>query len=108
MHPEIEEILMNFDFENPLPEAFVLQNAEQILNYMDDINIERTSKFEYTPAESLYILWNVEGLEFHIECLKSGAILYTFRSYQFGKAFGSDTIDKFIPRLESYLLAGMC
>jgi len=42
MHPEIEEIIMNFDFENPLPEAFVLQNAEQILNYMDDINIERT------------------------------------------------------------------
>lgn len=108
MHPEIEEIIMNFNFENQLPEAFVLQNAEQILNYMDDINIERTSKFEYTAAESLYILWNVEGLEFHMECLKNGLILYTFRNRAFGNVFGTDPISRFIPRLESYLLAGIC
>lgn len=108
MHPEIEEIIMNFDFENPLPEAFVLQNAERILNYMDDINLQRTSKFKYTPAESFYILWEVEGLEFHIECLKNGLILYTFRNKAFGNVFGTETISQFIPRLESYLLAGMC
>jgi hypothetical protein len=108
MHVEIEEILLNFDFENPFPASVVLKNAERILYYMDDINVERTGKFEYTPAESLYILWNVEGIDFHIECLSNGYILYTFRSYQFGKAFGSDTIDQFIPRLESYLLAGIC
>ncbi|MBB3055321.1 hypothetical protein [Mucilaginibacter gotjawali] len=99
---------MNFDFENPLPKAFVLQNVERILNYMDDINIERKSKFEYTPAESFYILWEVEGLEFHIESLKNGLILYTFRNKAFGNVFGTETISKFIPRLESYLLAGMC
>jgi hypothetical protein len=108
MHPEIEEILLNFDFEHPFPEAFVLQNAAQILNYMDDINIERTSKFEYTAAESLYILWNIEGLEFHIECLKNGLILYTFRNKTFWNIFGTDSISQFIPRLESYLLAGIC
>ena len=108
MHPEIQEILNNSDWEYPVPSPLVLQNAERILNYMDDIYTERTEKFEHTPAESLYIMWNVEDLEFHIECLKNGRILYTFRKNGQGKAFGSDTISQFIPRLERYLLAGIC
>jgi len=37
MHPEIAEILIDFDFEYPFPEPVVLQNAGRILNYMDDI-----------------------------------------------------------------------
>ena len=108
MHPEIEEILNNLDAEHPVPAAIVLQNAERILNYMDDIYVERTEKFEYTPAESLYIMWNVEGLEFHIECLKNGSILYTFRKGGNEKSFGSSNIYEFIPRLERYLLMGIC
>jgi hypothetical protein len=108
MHPEIEEILNNLDPEYPVPDGLVLQNAERILNYMDDINVERTSKFEHTPAESLYILWEVEGMEFHIECLKNGRILYTFRKTEYYRSHGADLIEQFIPRLESYLLAGMC
>ena len=108
MHPEIEEVLSNFDVEYPFPSPLVLQNAERILNYMDDIYVERTEKFEYTPAESLYIMWNVEDLEFHIECLKNGHIRYTFRKNGVGKAFGTDTIGNFILRMETYLLSGIC
>jgi len=108
MHPEIAEILIDFDFEYPFPEPVVLQNAGRILNYMDDIYVARSEKFEYTPAESLYILWNIEGLEIHIECLKNGRIQYTFRKNGSGRAFGSDPIDAFIPRMESYLLTGIC
>jgi len=108
MHPEIEDILKNCDPESAFPTADAVINAERILRYIDDINIERTGKFEYTAAESLYIPWMVEDMEFHIECLKTGRILYTFRKDGYYKAFGSDAIDQFIPRLESYLLAGMC
>jgi hypothetical protein len=108
MHPEIENILNNLDPEYPVPTPLVLQNAERILNYMDDIYIKRTGKFEHTPAESLYIMWNLAGLEFHIECLKNGRILYTFRKGASGKTFGSVAIDKFMLRLEGYLLAGIC
>ncbi|HAL81566.1 MAG TPA: hypothetical protein DCO83_04475 [Mucilaginibacter sp.] len=108
MHREIEDILINLDFEYPFPSPAAMQNAERILDYMDDIYVERTGKFEYTPAESLYIIWNVEDLEFHIECLKNGRILYTFRKNGIGKAFGTDTIWHFIMRMESYLLSGIC
>jgi len=102
-HPEIEEIL-NSTGPEFAPNAMMLQNAEKLLNYIDDINLERTGKFEATPAESLYLLWNAEDLEFHFECLKNGKILYTFRKGGYGKASGSNTIDEFIPTLESYLL----
>jgi hypothetical protein len=108
MHPEIEEIVNNLNAECAVPEPIVLENAARILNYMDDINVERANKFEYTPAESLYICWMVEDLEFHIECLKNGRILYTFRKPEYYKAFGADPIDQFMRRLENYLLAGIC
>ena len=107
MHPEIDEILNNLDLEYPVPLPAVLNNAERILNYMDDIYVERSGKFEHTPAESLYIMWSMEGLEFHIECLKNGDIMYTFRKGNMGKLYGSVTIDEFMPLLQSYLLAGI-
>jgi hypothetical protein len=107
MHPEIDDILNNLDLEYPVPSPVVLNNAQRILNYMDDIYTERTGKFEHTPAESLYICWKVEGLEFHIECLKNGNILYTFRKGVLGKSYGTETIDEFMPTLQNYLLAGI-
>jgi hypothetical protein len=107
MHPEIDEILNNLDLEYPVPSRAVLNNAERILNYMDDIYVERRGKFEHTPAESLYIMWAVEGLEFHIECLKNGLIQYTFRRGRLGKLYGSGTIQEFMPLLQGYLLAGI-
>jgi hypothetical protein len=107
MHPEIDDILNHLNMEYPVPSLEALKNAERILNYMDDIYVERRSKFEYTPAESFYIMWNVEGIEFHIECLKNGLILYTFRKRRLESVYGSRTIDEFMPLLQGYLLAGI-
>ena len=101
-HPEIEEILNGPCFF--IPGAVMLQNAETLLNYIDDINLERNTKFEQTPAESLYLFWAVEDLEFHIECLYDGRILYTFRKNGRGRANGCVAIDEFIPILQDYLL----
>jgi hypothetical protein len=102
-HPEIEEILSTAP-EFFIPNAGMLQNAEALLNYIDDINLEGTGKFEPTPAESLYLLWSAEDLEFHLECLSDGRILYTFRKGGYGRANGCLSIDQFIPVLQDYLL----
>lgn len=104
MHPEIIEILNSTD-----PDVFnlnyiILKNAEILLNYIEDINLERTGKFEVTPADSLYLLWNVEEWDFHIECLKNGRILFTFRKNGYGVIYGSNTLNQFITLLEKYLL----
>src|ERR1700733_5914708 len=107
MHPEIVEILNNLNLEYPVPSQAMLTNAAHILNYMDDIYVERRGKFEQTPAESLYIMWAVEGMEFHIECLKNGLMLYTFRKGRLGKLYGSGTINEFMLLLQGYLLAGI-
>ena len=104
MHPELIEILSNSDWSTFPVNSAILQNADSILNYIEDINLERTGKFEFTPAESLYLLWNVQDWDFHIECLNNGKILYTFRKNGYGKTFGSTTIDEFILLLEKYLL----
>jgi hypothetical protein len=53
-------------------------------------------------------MWNLEGLEFHIECLKNGAILYTFRKGKLGKMYGTANIDYFLLLIRNYLLAGIC
>jgi len=103
-HPEIEELLNSGSPFYFTPNAAMLQNAEMLLNYIDDINLERTSTFEFTPAESLYLVWNAEDLEFHLECLNDGRILYTFRKGGYGRANGCLTIDKFLPLLQDYLL----
>jgi hypothetical protein len=107
MHPEIDDILNNLDLDYPVPSPVVLSNAARILTYMDDIYVERIGKFEHTPADSLYIRWQVEGLEFHIECLKTGLIAYTFRKGKPGTRFGSATINSFMQLMQYYLLAGI-
>jgi len=106
-HPEIEEILNSTGPEFFTPNTVMLQSAGKVLNYLDDLNLPRTGKFEPTPAESLYLLWEAGNLEFHFECLKNGRILYTFRKGGFGKASGFSTIDDFIPMLENYLLVSI-
>ena len=104
MHLEIEILLNNLPAESVLPDAVVLQNADKLLDYMEDINLERNEKFEFTPAESLYIRYNVGSWEFHMECIKNGKILYTFRKGRYGIDYGSSQIDRFLPKLEKYLL----
>jgi hypothetical protein len=106
-HPEIAEILSSTGPGFFTPNAVMLHNAEILLNYIDDINLERSGKFEPTPAESLYLFWNAGDLEFHFECLMNGRILYTFRKSGYGKASGTSTIDRFIPMLESFLLTSI-
>lgn len=103
-HHEIEEILNSINPEAFIPNTMMLRSAGKVLDYLDDLNLPRTSKFELTPADSLYLLWDVQDLEFHFECLKNGRILYTFRTNGYGKASGFSTIDEFIPMLENYLL----
>ena len=107
MHPEIVAVLNDLDQECSVT-PITLRNAERVLNYIEDIILERTGKFEVTPAESLYLLWNIADWELHIECLKNGRILYTFRKSGYGKACGSLGIGEFIPYLERYLLTGIC
>ena len=104
MHSEIEILLNDLPAEFGFPDAIVLQNAEKLLDYMEDINLERNEQFVFTPAESLYVSYNVGDWEFHMECIRNGKILYTFRKDQYSIDFGSCHIDRFLPKLEKYLL----
>jgi hypothetical protein len=108
MHPEIEAVLNNLYPDQLVPDNSTLVNAEKVLNYIEDINLERTGKFELTPAESLYLLWEIENWDLHIECLNNGNILYTFRKGGFARTCGSAAIHEFIHLLEKYLLMGIC
>src|SRR5258708_37204074 len=107
MHPEIQAALTGAEYNFPAPNAITLQNAEKLLNYIEDINLERTSRCMPTPSQSLYILWSVEDWEFHMECIKNGRVLYTFRKGGREEAKGSYLLDQFIPQLERYLLIGI-
>lgn len=108
MHPEIEAVLRNKSNEDGIPNNITIANAEKLLNYICDINIHRTGRFELTPADSLYLLWQVGQWEIHMECLKNGKISYTFRKNGYGKANGIMLVDEFISLLERYLLTGIC
>jgi len=104
MGSKIEAFFTKADREYPYPNAVALQNAERLLNYIQDINLEGPDKFVPTPSDSLYLLWSVEEWQFHIECIKNGSILYTFSRGGHKEASGSYTLDEFIPQLEKYLL----
>ena len=108
IHPELKTILNSTPAEFSVPNAAVLKNAQAILGYIEDINLERNNKFELTADESLYLLWEIGESELHIECLKSGKILYTFRKYGIGKACGSCPANEFMQLLEKYLLTAIC
>ena len=107
MHPELEAAIIKADHKYPALTAITLRNTEKLLNYIDDINLERPEKFVPTKSQSMYILWSVEDWEFHMECIKNGSILYTFRKGGFEEASGSYPVEEFIPQLERYLLMGM-
>lgn len=108
MHPEIAAVLKNMDDEDNFPNYITIANAEILLHYIEDINIHRNNRFELTPADSLYLLWQVGQWEIHMECLKNGKILYTFRKSGYCKATGTAFVGQFIKLLEKYLLTGIC
>ena len=107
MHPQIVAALTEVDQHYPVPNAITLQNSEKVLNYIEDINLERPGRFIPTPAQSLYLLWSVDDWEFHIECIKNGNVVYKFCQAGSEKASGNYMIDEFISQLEKYLLLGV-
>jgi hypothetical protein len=107
MHPEIEAALTRARKKYPAPSLIAMQNAEKLLSYIEDINLERTGKFVPTASQSLYMLWNVEDWEFRMECTKDGSILYNFRKDGKEEARGLYPVDQFIAHLERYLLLGV-
>jgi hypothetical protein len=106
MHPEIKAALTNSE-QYPAPTDVTLQSAEKLLNYIEDINLERTGKITPTPSQSLFVKWNVEDWEFYMECIKNGRIRYIFRKGGHEEVSGNDPVEKFIPQLERYLLIGV-
>jgi hypothetical protein len=107
MHPEIEAVLKNAGNEDNTLNDITIANAEKLLNYIEDINLQRTGKFELTPADSLYLLWQIDNMEIHMECLSNGKVLYTFRNKGRSNASGISPVDEFIYLLEKYLLTGI-
>lgn len=107
MHPQIEAALTTANHKYPVPSAIALKNAERLLNYIEDLNLQRPGKFVPTQSQSFYILWSVEDWEFHMECIKTGRIIYIFSKAGHEEASGSYPVDEFISQLERYLLIGM-
>ena len=107
MHPQISSTLNWANPYSPKPNDIVRDNAEKVLNYIEDINLERSGKFVPTATESLYMLWNVEDWEFHMECAKNGRVIYNFCKSGNERASGSQPVDKFINYLQGYLLMGV-
>ena len=104
MHPEIKAEIIDFEHDYPALSVLTRQNADRVLAYIDDLNLERTGIFMPTPAQSLYIMWSVDNWEFHMECMQSGKILYTFNNAGKEETSGTKPVDEFIGQLESYLL----
>jgi hypothetical protein len=107
MHPEIEAAIIDVEHNHPDLNAVTLHNAELLLTYIEDLNLARTGIFMPTPAQSLYIMWSVNSWEFHMECIKSGNILYAFNHAGKEEISGTKPVDEFILQLETYLLKSM-
>ncbi len=107
IHPEIIAALTELDQYYSAPNAITLYNTEKLLNYIEDINLEKPNRFIPTPAQSLYLLRSIDDWELPIECKKNGPILYTFCKSGLEKAWGNYSLNKFIPQLEKYLLSGL-
>ena len=107
MYPELKTVFTMSGDACPNPDATVIKNSERLLDYICDLNLNRPDKFVPTPSQGLYIHWNVEDWEFHMECVKNGSILYTFRKWGLEADSGSYPFDEFIPRLEKFLLMSM-
>ncbi len=104
MHPQITAVINKVNPYNPKPNNVAQNNAERVLNYIEDINLERDVRFKPTPAGSLAIAWKIDDWEYQMECVKNGYIVYTFTKSAYEKASGCVLYDDFIPQFEKYLL----
>ena len=104
MHPQLASVLSTSNFYNPKPNNIARDNAEKVLNYIEDINLERDLSFKPTGSGSLAIAWKIGEWEYQMECVKNGYIVYTFTKSEYEKASGCELFDDFIPQFEKYLL----
>ena len=104
MHPHIEALIKSANPYTPLPNNIAQSNAERILNYIEDINLERNIYFKPTLAGSVFLSWNIGDWEYDMECVKNGYIIYSFTKCGYEKAGGCVILDDFIPQFEKYLL----
>lgn len=104
MHPQIKEVINKANPYSPKPNDIAQDSAERVLNYIEDINLERNVRFRPTPAGSLSIAWKIGEWEYQMECVKNGYIIYTFTKSEYEKASGCELFDDFIPQFEKYLL----
>ena len=88
----------------PKPNDIASDNAEKVLNYIEDINLEHNLMFRPTAAGSLAIAWKIGDWEYQMECVRNGYIIYTFTKCEYEKASGCVLFDDFIPQFEKYLL----
>lgn len=104
MHPQITAVLSNVNPYSPRPNDVARHNAERVLNYIGDINLEQNVRFRQTSAGSLFMGWRIGEWEYEMECVKNGYIIYTFTQEGYEKASGCMLFDDFIPQFEKYLL----
>ncbi len=104
MHPQISSVLNWANPYSPKPNDIVANNAEKVLNYIEDINLEHEVLFRPTLAGSLSIAWKIGDWEYQMECVKNGYIIFSFTKSEYEKASGCELFDDFIPQFEKYLL----
>ena len=104
MHPQITAVLNRTNPYSPTPNDIAQHNAEMVLNYIEDINLEHNLRFRPTQSGSLFIAWKVGDWEYQMECVKNGYIIYTFIKGGYEKVSGCVLFDDFIPQFEKYLL----
>jgi len=104
MHPQITAVINSTRPYTTIPNDIAQSNAERVLNYIDDINLEKNIRFRPTSAGSLFMAWNIGDWEYDMECVKNGYIIYTFTKDGYQKASGCELFDDFIPQFEKYLL----
>ncbi|MBS1526633.1 MAG: hypothetical protein JST19_13335 [Bacteroidetes bacterium] len=104
MHPQIATVVNNAALYDLQPSAIAQNNAERVLNYIEDINLERNVKFRPTKAGGLFVSWIIGDWQYDMECAKNGYIIYSFTKSDYQKASGCVLFDDFIPQFEKYLL----
>jgi hypothetical protein len=104
MHPQISAVINTANPYSPRLNHIAWNNAEKVMNYIEDINLDRDVRFRPTLAGSLSIAWKIGDWEYQMDCLKNGYIIYSFTKCEYEKASGCVLFDDFIPQFEKYLL----
>ncbi len=104
MHALITKVLNGVNTFELEAADIARNNAEKVLNYIEDINLERNVRFCPSPYGGLLVSWKIGDWEYQMECVKNGYIIYTFTKGEYEKASGCALFDDFIPQFEKYLL----